>query len=170
MCTWNIANSISGKQAASISGLKIVSWNWLLDSATDGKPASESSYLLAATSAPAPATNGRPLRSSRTKQQSNDTTANASLDDDNDKPATSSNDSKGKKQAAKSKAKRPLATDDDENTTTSKSQGEPPAKKQKDAQKASSPTLKVPVDEKFSFAGKYRSNQGNKPILMKVAD
>ncbi|QSS65792.1 polymerase [Histoplasma capsulatum] len=157
------------RQAASISGLKIVSWNWLLDSAADGKPASESSYLLAVTSAPAPATNGRPVRSSRTKQQSNDTTANASLDDDNDKPATNSNNFKGKKQAAKSKTKRPIAADDDENTTTSKSQGEPPAKKQKDAQKASSPTLKVPVDEKFSFAATHRVFIGKHGLIYDAA-
>ncbi|KLJ05624.1 hypothetical protein EMPG_09333 [Blastomyces silverae] len=141
-------NKLKCKQAAALKSIKIVSWNWLLDSAADGKPASEASYLLAATPAPTPATNGRPLRSSRNKLQSNGSTTNVSQDDDeNDVPAAGAAPSKGKKSAASSKAKRPIPADDDDedDATTSKSQDEPPAKKQKDSKKAS-PTLKVPVD------------------------
>ncbi|PGH29060.1 poly [ADP-ribose] polymerase [[Emmonsia] crescens] len=140
------------KQAASIKGIKIVSWNWLLDSAADGKPASETSYLLTTTTAPIPASNGRPVRSSRTKQQPNGTNASVSVDDNkDDQPTKDTKPSKGKKQTANSKTKRPIAADDDEDDTTSKSQDEPPVKKQKDAQKASSPTIKVPVDENSPY-------------------
>ncbi|OJD25914.1 hypothetical protein ACJ73_02712 [Blastomyces percursus] len=142
-------NKLKCKQAAALKSIKIVSLSWLLDSAADGKPASETSYLLTATPAPAPATNGRPLRSSRTKQQSNDSKANVSLDDDeNDVPAADVAPSKGNKPAASSNAKRPVPADDEDedDTTTSKSQDVPPAKKKKDSKQAS-PTLKIPVDE-----------------------
>ncbi|PGH03023.1 poly [ADP-ribose] polymerase [Blastomyces parvus] len=147
------------KKAAALKSVKIVSWNWLLDSAADGKPASEASYLLTATPAPAPApaiTNGRPPRSSRTKQQSNGTTTNVSLDDDeNDAPAANAAPSKDKKSAASSKAKRPIAADDDdEDATASKSQDEPPAKKKKNA-KIAPPILKVPVDEFSPYVSSY---------------
>ncbi|PGH12233.1 hypothetical protein AJ79_04413 [Helicocarpus griseus UAMH5409] len=136
------------KQAAAIKGVKIVSLSWLLDSAAVGKPVAESSHLLTPTAAPAPASNGRPVRSSRTKQQPDGINSQPRAnDDEEDKPAKDAKPSKGKKQTVNSKTKRPAAVDDDEDATVSKSQAEPPAKKQKDAQKNSSPTLKVPVDE-----------------------
>ncbi|OJD14581.1 hypothetical protein AJ78_05099 [Emergomyces pasteurianus Ep9510] len=144
------------KQAALINGIKIVSCDWLLDSEADGKPAPETSYLLTSTAAPVPATNGRPGRASRTKQQSNGsnvTNVNVTVDDgEDDQPAKDTKPSKGKKQTGNSKTKRPIGADDDEDDANpANPQDEPPMKKQKDAQKASSPTIKVPVDEESPY-------------------
>ncbi|EEH17643.2 hypothetical protein PABG_00206 [Paracoccidioides brasiliensis Pb03] len=157
------------KQAALIKDLKIVSLDWLLDSAADGNPATESPYLLTATTAsPTAAGNGRPLRSSRAKLQLDGSNVKPSVDaDDDDKPANDVKPSNGKKNPANSKTKRTLAADDED--ASSKSQDEPPAKKQKYAQRASSPTLQVPVDENYPHRSTHEVFIDDKGLIYDAA-
>ncbi|KAK2804111.1 hypothetical protein FQN50_006739 [Emmonsiellopsis sp. PD_5] len=144
-------NAPKYKQALSIDGINIVSVDWLLDSQIAKKHLPESSYIMVSANAvQAPAPNRRSARSSKTNQQPDgvDTKATADEDKDDDDPPKDAKPAKGKKKSDSSKGKRSLADangDDDSSKATAKD--EPPSKKQKDYQKASTPTLKVPVDE-----------------------
>ncbi|KAL2365023.1 hypothetical protein RJZ56_002073 [Blastomyces dermatitidis] len=137
-------NKLKCKQAAALKSIKIVSWNWLLDSAADGKPASESSYLLT-TPAPTPATNGRPLRSSRTKQQSNGSTTNGIQDDDkNDVPATNGRPLRLSRTKQQSNGSTTVSQDDDENDVPAANAAPSKGKKSAASSKAKRP---IPADD-----------------------
>ncbi|KAK2742413.1 hypothetical protein FQN55_007851 [Onygenales sp. PD_40] len=147
-------NAPKYKQALSTNGINIVSVDWLLESQNAKNHLPESSYLMvSANAAQAPASNRRSARASRTNQQPDgvdlktSTKTTADEDKDDNDPPKDAKPAKGKKKPDSSKGKRSLAdVDADDDPSNAIAKDEPLSKKQKDSNKASTPTLKVPVD------------------------
>ena len=119
------------KQASDLSDIKIVSLDWLLKSVEEGEKLDEDKYLMA---------NSNSAAVEDQDVEDEDVKVEDAKDDNVKKGDT------GKKRTRNGKVKAASPESDEE-------EPKPPAKKQKDSQKAKSSNLNIPIDEGCSLLG-----------------
>ncbi|KAL9116416.1 MAG: hypothetical protein Q9187_007060, partial [Circinaria calcarea] len=117
------------KQASDLADIRVVSLDWLLKSIEEGEKLDEDKYLMA--------------NSDATAVKDDD----VEDEDVNDKAAQDSKTSKKRARNGKVKGASPECDEEEQ---------KPPAKKQKDSQKAKSTNLNIPIDEGCNLKGSHR--------------
>ncbi len=140
------AITVAVKQALKRPEVKIVNLQWLLDSIQQSQKVSEATYQLSATNSSVSPGPGQ-TKSQKGKQ---DNKMNMTAPPKVPKRARKSANADGG--MAPDAAVNPGVAESSEDDET----GEPPAKKQKDGQKAQSGSLIVPVDEGCGLAGTHK--------------
>ncbi|KAI9812723.1 MAG: hypothetical protein M1827_004479 [Pycnora praestabilis] len=141
------------RQAKDVKNIKVVNIDWLLDSVNEKKKLSEASYLLGK---PDPKGSSSAITKKSTKGKGTVKSEDSEVEDQGDVAAMSP-EPKGKKRGrggvSSSKVKEEKVKGESPDIDQEE---QPPAKKQKDGQKAKSSSLAVPLDEGCPLAGNYR--------------
>lgn len=119
------------KQASDLSDIKIVSLDWLLKSVEEGEKLDEDKYLMA---------------NSNSATVKDEDVEDEDVKDEDVKDDKVKKSDAGKKRTRNGKVKAASPESDGE-------EQKPPAKKQKDSQKAKSGNLNIPIDEGCNLQG-----------------